>query len=80
MIIFCVLCLMLVGGWLIDILGMWELCFIDSVDGIDIVFFDVVELVVECCFIDCVYDSELGCVVCVVIDNGDLDFDRFECW
>ncbi|SLN15754.1 Putative ribosome biogenesis GTPase RsgA [Falsiruegeria litorea R37] len=68
------------GGWLIDTPGMRALRMLDSPDGIDEVFADLVELSRDCRFSDCAHSSEPGCAIRGAIEAGTLDPDRLRRW
>lgn len=66
------------GGWLIDTPGMRELQMVDTADGIDAVFEDIVSLASDCRFSDCSHDGEPGCAVLAAIEDGTLDARRLK--
>lgn len=66
------------GAFVIDTPGMRELGMWDSEAGIETTFSDIEELADRCKFRDCTHTGEPGCVVCKAIEDGTLDFERFE--
>ncbi len=66
------------GGWLIDTPGMRELQMVETADGIDAVFEDVLSLAAGCRFSDCSHDGEPGCAVQAAIDDGSLEARRLK--
>ena len=68
------------GGWLIDTPGMRALRLLDTQDGVDEVFADIVDLAGHCRFSDCQHVAEPDCAVLDAIERGDLDADRLDRW
>lgn len=66
------------GVWLMDTPGMRELQLIDSADGLDQLFDDVVTLAAACRFKDCAHLSEPGCAIQAAIASGELDAERLK--
>ena len=68
------------GGWLIDTPGMRELRLAGVSDGIETVFADIEELILNCRFTNCRHETEPGCAVKAAIDEGQLDPARLARW
>jgi ribosome biogenesis GTPase len=66
------------GAWLIDTPGMRELQILDSSEGIDDIFADVVEITGNCRFSDCTHATEPGCAVQAALALGTLDPERLK--
>jgi ribosome biogenesis GTPase len=66
------------GAWLIDTPGMRELQILDSSEGIDDIFADVVEIAGNCRFSDCTHATEPGCAVQAALALGTLDPERLK--
>jgi ribosome biogenesis GTPase len=66
------------GGWLLDTPGIRELQLVDSDEGVEDLFADIVELASECRFADCGHESEPGCAVRAALEEGRLDPERLK--
>lgn len=70
-IIFVEMYLLELGGFIIDIFGIWVFGIVDlEKEVIFYYFFEMWELLGECCFYNCQYLNELGCVVKEVVVEG----------
>lgn len=67
------------GVLVIDTPGMRELQLWDTdVVAVDTTFAEVAQLIARCRFSDCSHRSEPGCAVQAALDNGTLDFARWQ--
>jgi ribosome biogenesis GTPase len=67
------------GVVVIDTPGMRELQLWDTDGGtIDATFADIAALLVRCRFTDCSHRGEPGCAIQSALDDGSLDFDRWQ--
>ncbi|HEY1111759.1 MAG TPA: ribosome small subunit-dependent GTPase A [Opitutaceae bacterium] len=68
------------AGWIvIDTPGMRELQLWDTDDAsLDATFADVAALAARCRFSDCAHRGEPGCAIQAALDDGTLDFDRWQ--
>lgn len=65
------------GVMIIDTPGMRELGMWDIKEGLGEAFSDVEELVTACKFSDCTHRAEPGCAIRKAIDEGTLDWSRW---
>ncbi len=68
------------GGLILDTPGMRTLSLWDSDTGMDIMFGDIEELVLNCRFHDCKHRDEPGCAVREALETGKLEKKRWESW
>jgi ribosome biogenesis GTPase / thiamine phosphate phosphatase len=68
------------GGVVIDTPGLRELGLLDSGDGVDAVFDDLVALASQCRYRDCQHGEEPGCAVRQAIADGSLEERRLSSW
>jgi ribosome biogenesis GTPase len=67
------------GALVIDTPGMRELALWDVTAGaLDGTFADVAALAAQCRFHDCAHGSEPGCAIQAALDDGSLDFGRWQ--
>ena len=67
------------GALVIDTPGMRELQLWDVEAGaIDSAFANIAELAARCRFRDCTHRAEPGCAIQEALDNGTLEFDRWQ--
>ncbi len=67
------------GALVMDTPGMRELQLWDvAADSLDTTFTDIAALTAHCRFTDCSHRSEPGCAVQAALDDGTLDFDRWQ--
>lgn len=66
------------GGILIDNPGMREIGIIDSADGLETVFDNILSLSRKCRFKDCTHTNEVDCAVIEAIEQGQIDRNAFE--
>lgn len=68
------------SGWIvIDTPGMRELQLWDTDDAsLDATFADVAAIAAQCRFADCAHRGEPGCALQAALDDGTLDFDRWQ--
>ncbi|HEY1111710.1 MAG TPA: ribosome small subunit-dependent GTPase A [Opitutaceae bacterium] len=68
------------AGWIvIDTPGMRELQLWDTAESsLDATFADVAALAARCRFGDCAHRGEPGCAIQAALDEGTLDFDRWQ--
>ena len=66
------------GAFVIDTPGMRELGMWDNDSGIDNAFSDIEELSHGCRYADCTHTAESGCAVKQALEDGTLDYTRFE--
>lgn len=67
------------GTLVMDTPGMRELQLWDVADdALDTTFADIAALTARCRFTDCSHRSEPGCAVQAALDDGTLDFDRWQ--
>lgn len=68
------------AGWIvIDTPGMRELQLWDTDDdALDATFVDVAAVAAQCRFGDCAHRGEPGCAIQAALDDGTLDFDRWQ--
>jgi hypothetical protein len=60
------------------LMGRYEVQILDSSDGIDDIFADIVEIAANCRFSDCTHATEPGCAVQVALAAGTIDPDRLK--
>ncbi len=68
------------GGAVIDTPGLREVQLWEGARGLDKAFDDVEALAAQCRFSDCRHDAEPGCAVKAALDDGSLEYGRFESW
>ncbi len=61
------------GGILIDNPGMREVGVIDSTNGLEITFDEIMRLSKDCKFRDCTHTTEIGCAIIRAVENGEID-------
>ncbi|PKP10434.1 MAG: ribosome small subunit-dependent GTPase A [Bacteroidetes bacterium HGW-Bacteroidetes-4] len=61
------------GGLLIDNPGMREVGVVDTNQGLETTFDDIVRLSENCKFSDCTHTIEAGCAVLKAVENGTID-------
>ena len=66
------------GGMLLDTPGMRTVMMWKGEEGLSQTFEDVEALVARCRFRDCKHDTEPGCAVREALDDGSLDFGRYQ--
>lgn len=66
------------GAMLIDTPGMRELGIIGVSTGIDNSFPDILNLSAGCRFDDCTHTNEVGCLVLMALQNGELSNERYQ--
>lgn len=66
------------GAVLIDTPGMREFGLVETRDGLDAVFDDVVRFAAACRFTDCRHAGEPGCAVAAAVEGGELAPERLE--
>lgn len=66
------------GAVLIDTPGMREFGLVDSREGLDAVFDDVVRVAASCRFADCRHGGEPGCAVVAAVESGELAIERLD--
>ena len=66
------------GAMLIDTPGMRELGIIGVSTGIDNSFPDILNLSAGCRFNDCTHTNEVGCLVLMALQNGELSNERYQ--
>ena len=67
------------GALIVDTPGMREFQLWDAAEeGLDTTFSDIQEVAACCRFDDCSHDLEPGCAVREALDDGTLDFSRWE--
>ncbi len=68
------------AGWLvIDTPGMRELQLWEVDEGaLETAFADIAALAARCRFTDCAHRTEPGCAIQAALDDGTLDFDRWQ--
>lgn len=67
------------GALVMDTPGMRELQLWDVAEGaLDTTFADIAALTARCRFTDCSHRAEPGCAVQTALDDGTLDFDRWQ--
>lgn len=66
------------GGWLLDTPGIRELQLVDSDEGVEDLFADIVDLATQCRFADCGHDTEPGCAIRAALKDGRLDPERLK--
>ena len=67
------------GALVMDTPGMRELQLWDvAADTLDTTFADIAAVAVRCRFTDCSHRSEPGCAIQSALDDGTLDFDRWQ--
>lgn len=66
------------GGCMIDTPGMRELQLWDSNEGLSDTFKDIEDLGSQCYFSDCMHQNEPNCAVQNAIDEGTLDYGRYQ--
>ncbi len=66
------------GGIIIDTPGMRELGIIDSPEGIETTFEDIVRLALKCRYPDCKHINEKDCAVIAALENGIINQDSLE--
>jgi ribosome biogenesis GTPase / thiamine phosphate phosphatase len=65
------------GSMLIDTPGMRELGLLGASEGVDQGFEDIVQLSLNCRYLDCDHTQESGCAVRAAITSGALTEDRY---
>jgi ribosome biogenesis GTPase len=68
------------GGAVLDTPGLRAIGLLETADGLDRTFADVVELVAACRFADCRHQTEPGCAVRAALVTGELTVRRWESW
>ncbi len=67
------------GALVMDTPGMRELQLWDlAADTLDTTFADIASLAARCRFTDCSHRAEPGCAIQAALDDGTLDFDRWQ--
>jgi len=66
------------GGILIDNPGMREVGIVDSNNGLEITFDQIVRLSQNCRFKDCTHTNETGCSVLEALEKGEIDKNSYE--
>ena len=66
------------GGIVLDTPGMRELQLVNSEEGIEETFSDIMQLAQHCKFGDCHHESEPGCAVQAAIESGELALRRLQ--
>jgi len=65
------------GGLIMDTPGMRELAMVDSEDGLEHMFSDILRLGERCKFRDCSHQVEPGCAVQAAIEAGQIPSERW---
>jgi len=68
------------GGMILDTPGMRTLFLWEADKGMEMLFGDIEELVLQCRFRDCKHGSEPGCAVREALKNGNLEMSRWQSW
>jgi ribosome biogenesis GTPase len=66
------------GGLLIDNPGMREVGVVDTNQGLETTFDDIVHFSENCKFTDCTHTTEAGCAVLKAVENGTIDPAAYE--
>ncbi len=66
------------GGILIDNPGMREVGIVDSSNGLEVTFDDILKYAPHCKYADCRHTHEAGCAVIEAVENGDIDRASYE--